>query len=360
MIHKDDAKGTLTRDAAALAIYYHGKEIPGWLPISHMVDLAARLLGADVHKTGEIGSTRGGAWRGYLRNAARGGTQSALFIARNPAEVRAFLELPDFRTPKRLRALWIIDSFRTEDLLSARLMSQFDVVAYCQAYDSACYTALVRDRALLLPWGTDALGLGSAAATRPYDVMRLGRQPVAWDNDDHTHRLCAARNLTFHGRPPYIAFVEMQRSLVQDWYGKAKFIIAHSNLAAPAPYTHKTKEYITARWTDALAAGAVVAGVQPRRDLDLLNWPEATLDFAEVDLEHNLDQLQDAAADWTPKVALRNHLGALERLDWRWRFKALCDRLDISAPALEADLSALRARCDDLRAQLGNAALNRG
>ncbi|MEM9580713.1 MAG: hypothetical protein AAF891_08495 [Pseudomonadota bacterium] len=326
----------------ALTLYYHGREISGWAPVSHMVQVAARLMGAHVVSTGNAVASRPKLAAEWLRPAPRGPAPGALYVARSPAEARAFLCLPDFRRPRRFRALWIIDSFRTEELPSARLLRCFDLVAYCQSYDADIYHARAGDRALLLPWGTDALGLGSAAAERRYDVLRLGRQPDAWDDDAKTAAACGARGLRFHGRPPYPGFAKMHQALMQEWYAQTKFVVAHSNLAAPARYTHANKEYITARWTDALAAGAVVAGMQPHSDLGLLDWPEATLDFDTIDLEANLDQLAQAAARWSPQVALRNHLGALERLDWRWRLKTLCDRLQITAPALENELATLQ------------------
>lgn len=338
--------------AAPLTVFYHGKDIAGWVPITHLVDLTCRLLGGGLQQTGDAPISQRALLGRWLRQAPPGGDKGALFIARSPNEVRQFLSLPTFPSPWRFRALWIIDSFRTSDLPSPRLLSQFDVVAYCQAYDRPIYEAAVGERALLLPWGTNALELGSWDRPRPYDVLRLGRQPDAWEDDARSTKAAAGHGLTFHGRPPFVALSDMQRALMQDWYGQAKFIIAHSNLAAPAPYTHPTKEYITARWTDAIAAGAVVAGAQPHRDLALLDWPEATVDFKEIHLERNFDQLAGAVADWRPETALRNHIGALERLDWRWRLKTLCARLGIEAPALQRDLLALNTRISILRQTL--------
>lgn len=335
-----------------LTIYYHGKEILGWGPVSHFVHLAVRLTGGELQTTGDLKSSRLAAFPGYLRPASRKGGQGALFIARSPNEALRFLGLQQFRKPHAFRALWIIDSFRVEDLPSAKLMSQFDVVAYTQAFDRARYESLAGDKALLLPWGTDALGLGSYSPDREFDILRLGRQPAAWDDDSATNAACSLRGLRFHGRPPATEFSQMQRSLMHDWYGRSKFIIAHSNLVAPAPYTHATREYITARWTDALAAGATVAGVQPKSDLALIDWPGATLSFDEIELERNLEQLAEAVASWTPRMALVNHVAALERLDWRLRLKTLCDRLEITAPALEEELAELKGKASALRSEV--------
>ncbi|MFC3087683.1 hypothetical protein [Tabrizicola soli] len=54
-------------------------------------------------------------------------------------------------------------------------------------------------------------------------------------------------------------------------------------------------------------------------------------------------QLADAVAGWTPEMAARNHRQALTRLDWRWRFAALAERLGFRTPALEREMAGLKA-----------------
>jgi hypothetical protein len=120
--------------------------------------------------------------------------------------------------------------------------------------------------------------------------------------------------------------------------------VSFSNLAAPAPYTHPSKAYFTGRWTDAIASGAVVAGIPPLEDAGVagLLWEGALLEFDRIDLEENLARLAEAVARWTPDVARRNRRNALARLDWRWGLKRLADRLEMRFPALESDLERLR------------------
>src|SRR5690606_17232400 len=125
---------------------------------------------------------------------------------------------------------------------------------------------------------------------------------------------------------------------MRDWYARAKFIIAHSNIAAPAPYTHPSRAYVTARWTDALACGASVAGRQPEGDLALVDWPGALLETGVIDLDRNLDLIAEAVGAWTPDIARRNHREALARLDWRHRIAALATRLGLRTRALSAEM----------------------
>ena len=77
--------------------------------------------------------------------------------------------------------------------------------------------------------------------------------------------------------------VANQASLMER-LSRAKFTLSFSNAVSPASYTHPTREYLTGRWTDALASGAVVAGIAPAcaATAELL-WPAATLELATVD-----------------------------------------------------------------------------
>lgn len=329
-----------------IRIFYHRNAEPGWVPVSHLADLACRLLQAEP---GDLSGAAPG-WPSRLRATLlappAGGGGGDIFLLRSPAELGEVFAHPAFRERRAWRALWIIDSFWTEMLLrpARHMLSRFDLVACTRAGDLPEYRALCGERAVFLGWGADVLDLGGCAAERPWDVLRIGRQPAEWDDDARTAAACAARGLSFHGRPPFPAQPEnQQQDLMRNWYGRAKFVIAHSNLAAPAGYTHPAKEYLTARWTDAVACGATVAGCQPHSDLGLLDWPGAVLETGPIGLEDNLDRIAAAVAAWTPERARRNHAGALKRLDWRWRIAELAQRLECGGPVLAAEMARLQA-----------------
>ncbi|WP_050761500.1 hypothetical protein [Jannaschia sp. CCS1] len=274
----------------------------------------------------------------------RAASDWTLYIARSPSYLKRYLALPEFTRPGR-RAIWIIDSFRTEIMPHSALFRHFDLVAYTQKGEAPAYNAVAPGRTVFLGWGTDALRLGTSEGARDIDVLRVGRQPETWTDDSRSAITCAASGLHFHGRPPAdesATPTAAQRHLMR-WYGRAKFLIAFSNLAAPASYTHPTKDYITGRWTDALAAGAVVAGISPFQDAsreDLL-WPGATLEFHGIDLTSNTEVLRKAVEVWSPDIARHNHKMALEKLDWRWRFQTLARRMNITAPMLKAEITQL-------------------
>ena len=320
------------------------------MPVNHLAQLTARLLQAGLHDlsgtTLSLPRRLGATLFAPPRSSAKSGAGGDIFLLRSPQELGRALAHPLWRERRAFRAAWIIDSFWTETFPrpAKHLLSRFDLVACTRAGDLPDFEALAPGRAICLGWGADVLEMGSAAAERPLDILRIGRQPPEWDDDARTKAACAARGLVFHGRPPFPASPATQQTeLMRDWYARAKFIIAHSNLAAPAPYTHPSRAYITARWTDALACGASVAGRQPEGDMALIDWPGATLETGVIDLEKNLDQIAEAVAAWTPARARENHRQALARLDWRWRIADLAARLGLASPVLSDEMARLRA-----------------
>lgn len=331
---------------AATRLFCFANQDAGWMPVNHLLGLMARLLEAGIYDIGPCRLSLPGRIGATLFPPPRGGTGGDIFVLRSPSELLRALAHPLWREKRAFRALWVIDSFWTETWPrpAARLLSHFDLVAYTREGDAPDYETLAPGRAMYLGWGADVLDLGSAAAERPIDLLRIGRQPEAWDDDARTAAACAARGLHFQGRPPFPASPETQQTeLMRDWYGRSKFIIAHSNIAAPAPYTHPTRAYVTARWTDALACGASVAGRQPEGDLRLVSWPGSVLETGRIDLDRNLDQIAEAVHAWAPEVVRRNHHEALARFDWRIRIAALATRLGLSTPALTADMQRLQA-----------------
>lgn len=337
-----EVSAPMTRIDTALAENLEG----GWGPIAALADLTAGLFGGQ--RLGFCGGRLGRAerlWSLRPRPAAR---QDAVLLAFLSASwnISHLRRSPVFRAGYRMVAVWIVDSFWDENPLRRADFAGIDLICITRADEIEYYRRHLGDRVLALNWGADVLGRGSAGGARPVDLLRVGRQPPAWDDDQQTARLAAGLGLNFAGRPPlYVDPAENQHRLMAAYAG-AKYIVAHSNLAAPDYYTHKTKEYVTGRWTDALANGATVAGVQPKADDSFrrLFWPGATLDFDRIDLRHNLEAVAEAVAGWTPAQARHNHLMALERLDWRHGLKQISDRISVRSEALEADLAEIGRR----------------
>ena len=113
-----------------------------------------------------------------------------------------------------------------------------------------------------------------------------------------------------------------QTALMQS-LASAKFALAFSTRGQPrVVHPPEAREYLTGRWTDSLASGAVVAGIAPRcAAADELLWPGATLELASTDLAAGVQELAEAVRRWTRRSPAESHRRALERLDWRWRFR---------------------------------------
>ncbi len=318
----------------------------GWQPIVHLVALAERFLAAEIRP---IASDRGSPLRRLARGVlapASGGEEVVIYLVFHPRHIKTIVGDSSFGRPAALRVLWIVDSFWTEEV-PQRLLRNFDRVVYMQTQDAAFYERVSNGRALCVPWGADVLDLGGAGAARAIDVLRMGRQPPDWEDDDRTSLAAQARGLTFHGRPP----MDLPYAQLMEIYRRSRVVVAFSNLAAPARHTHPTKAYFTGRWTDALANGTTVAGLHPLEDrgvADLL-WDGALLSLGRIDLEENLAEIERAARAWTPDVARHNHRMAMERLDWRWRLRDLAAWLGLTAPALDAELDRLAGRVESLR-----------
>lgn len=336
-------------DMSGVRVYFNNevKAAGGWGPVAHMVRMATNLLEAEFHDTSDFRASKWDHHKMALRRPKKGPPKTgiSILVAQGPPNIYRFTALPEFRDPRHLRALWIIDSFRTEDLPNQRIMKHFDVIAYSQSYDRPFYEKEYGDRALHLGWGTDALDLGSDRPDRSFDLLRVGRQPSEWDDDTRTLQATTTAGLRFQGRPPPAEIPDQwQKEMMGRWYSQSKYVVAHSNLVDDANYTHQDKEYITGRWTDSIGAGAVVVGRQPRTDLQLLTWPEAVLDFDRVDLKHNVEAIAEACQTWTPDIAKANFIGALKHLDWRWRIHRLAERLGLTTASLNQEMARLHAR----------------
>lgn len=318
---------------------------PGWAPVTHLGHLAARLFGGRTLAL-PAAPSRVGKLINLRRRRIGPHSEVLLVILRSPADFSKLRAIPEFRYGYRQIAAWVIDSFQHDWLPPAASLRDLDLIAVMRPNDEAVFSRLAPGRVMVLGWGSDVLDMGSGADSRAVDVLRLGRQPPEWDNDTISDAACSNAGLRFAGRPPLLERPDENQRAIMAALAGARFVIAHSNLAAPAPYTHRSEEYITARWTDSLACGATVAGVPPRGDASMarLLWPSALLEFDRIDLAHNVAALAEARAIWNPEDAASNHLEALMRLDWRWRLAELLAQLGLDMPPLlAADLTRVKS-----------------
>lgn len=326
-----------------LIVYHVGEDDLGWHPITHMVRIAAESFGADLlHLDARRWPTRSQQLRALLPRG--GGSESCLVVCRYPIDLPSILLVPGWRTRFRTTAAWVIDSYWTDALpLVSRHTRLYDHLFVTTEEDIRAWQRLTGTPTSHLPWGADVLRLGSEDAARPIDLLRVGRQPPEFEDDRVTEAACRARGIRFAGRPTAPPEPAAATRALMARYADSKFVLAFSNSVNLTAYTHPTRQYITGRWADALACGAVVAGVAPvAPDVRRLLWPGATLELGGVRQDEGLKVIAGALRDWSPQRAKLNHRYALERLDWRWRFAEIASVLGESPARLGAELDELR------------------
>lgn len=343
----EEASGELT-------VIYGRPPGPGWDPVTLMARQAASLLGAHyVEISADKEYSKIKAASGLLPR--RKGRGTCLVIAPQPVHLGMLLRRDYWLTGYDAVVGWVIDSFLDDRIPHmARGRRHFDRLFVTDGELVDDWAHQTRTPTSWLPWGADVLGLGPLRLERPVDLQRLGRQPDSWEGDDETAVTASIAGVAFRGRPGFAGNPVESQQLVTHALSRAKFALAFSNRYSPAAYTHPTREYLTGRWTTALAAGASVAGIAPRcRATDELLWDGALLEFDSVDREAGLAAVKEAVATWTPRHAFVNRVEAMRRLDWRWRYRELAGALGVHAPALETDLALLQAKLDETAALLG-------
>ncbi len=324
-------------------LYTHPKGF-GYQPVLHMAHLAQELFQADLHIFAQ------GRRLGVLQKTAifwpgRSGDEQCLVICTSPTELQTILFTSRWRKKYKQVVAWIFDSFWVNHIpwWVRKKFRIFDKLYVTEQEDIQQWRRLTKIPTSWLPWGADALRLGSANGNRPFDVLRVGRQPREWDDDENTARLCRALGLNFHGRPPFgNGSRENYRQLLATM-AQTRSLLAWNNRISPSVQTHPEREYITGRWTDALAAGAIVAGIPPQTEtVRELLWEEGLLRLSSTDLLAGLGEIKEALADWTPASARLNWSKALQRLDWRWRFRVIADELGLDPTPLKNELNEIR------------------
>ena len=312
----------------------------GYHPVLHMVRLAVELFEADLFVYPKNQSPDLLQKLSFFL-PSRQGKDCCLVICASPAELRALQLFPDWRKQYGQIVAWVFDSFWIEhiSLIARGPIKHFDHIYVTEPEDIEQWQRITGISTSCLPWGTDALRLGSHNPDRPIDLLRLGRQPKEWDDDIRTMEFCRKNNIRFQGRPECYEDAARNQQHLMQVFAQTKFSLSWSNRVSPAIQTHPVREYITARWTDALAAGTTIAGMAPRTEVvDQLFWPGALLELSGVGLQEGIVEIKQAMDSWTPEQARNNAHFALERLDWRWRFKAIADLFDYTSSSLEKEL----------------------
>jgi hypothetical protein len=330
-------------------VVYVNPALHGYHPVFYMARLAAEFLEAELVEL----RPRALSFREKLVGLIprKKGESACLMICPQPADLATVLLLEKWRQDYSRLVAWVFDSFWPEYIPRfVSLAGIFDHVFVTEQEDLETWRKSLRAPVDWLPWGSDALRLGLLNSVRPIDLLRFGRQPQDWDDDASSMTICNSMNLRFQGRPPYFSDASESERELMKILGQTKFTLSFSNIVSPTVQTHPTREYITGRWTDALSAGATVAGIPPRsKGIQSLLWEGALLDVGTVDRAEGLEIIADAVRRWKPQCAHHNYMRSLEVLDWRWRFQGLASALEIQPAKLESELECLRRTIDHHR-----------
>ena len=329
-----------------MIIVYCEKSI-GWSPISYMVRLAAKLLEAELivleYKEPSIATKLSVL---ISKRAVKSKGEKLLLICPSPTDLSLLFQIKDFRRRFDYIAAWVIDSFWLDRIPKFVAVSGFfDHFFITSGEDVDEWCRLTKTPTSWLPWGTDVLNLGGGTAERCWDLIRVGRQPDGWADDEVTYKSCVNNNISFSGRPSLTDDPLQNHKSLMEVYQQVKFVLAFSNLDNPTNYTHPTRAYLTARWVDTLACGGIVAGISPDEpSVKELLWEGATLELGTVERENGMLTIKNAIAEWRPELADYNYKQSLKKLDWRWRFIEISRFFDIAPDTLLLDVRHLESK----------------
>ncbi len=318
-------------------VHTHSADL-GWQPINHMVGLLSELAGADVHVVPYERS-----WSRLDKLASvvprmRRGAEDVLVVCPVPGNLMSLVDLPGWRGLRSVSA-WVIDSWWDDRIPRlAKRLGQFDTIYISEAENIDAWRTATGTEIVHLPIGADTLGNHfDPGRERDIDLLRVGRMPPAWSDDELVSAEAARRGLRFAGRPPTSPTAAGAMQLLWSWERRARFVAAFSNRVSAAAYTHPTREYLTPRWADAWSSGARSLGTLPASASADLLAGESNVEVPWDDVGAGLDVLSEQVRAWTPTSAVQTRLHALAHLDWRHRFSVIEKQLDEQWDALALD-----------------------
>ncbi|QXT62959.1 hypothetical protein [Tessaracoccus palaemonis] len=320
----------------------------GWGPVTGLSALAARLGGGQhlpipLASVPPRGRVLAGLAASLLPRTGPRRERSLLVVCPVPGALSSLLAEPRLWRGYNRVVAWIIDSFWLERIPSAlRLPVPLNQLYITGADDLSHWRARCSTPVAVLPWGADVLDATSRMVNKGVDLARIGRQPTAWDDDARTTAAAREAGLSFSPRPPFGDSEAAALNNAHRAYSSARAVLAFGNLASPSSYTHPTREYLTGRWTDALANGCLVAGIPPQCVEAKTLLPEQALirvpsDNLALGLEIIRTRLRAPGEQDTN--AIRRFAAA--KLDWRLRLRAVFADAGIEAGALESELNSL-------------------
>ena len=321
----------------------------GWATVELLARLLASCLDAEV-VTMKTRPRLDRARRATGQVPRRRGSGTCIVIAPQPAHLGSLLTAGYLARGYDRVVGWVIDSFLDDRIpRMAQHRGHYDQLFITDFELVDTWADRTGVPTAWLPFGSDVLGQPDLPPDRPVDLLRVGRQPSTWDDNERTRDACTRAGITFSAGPPLDPDPHQNQAALTAAMRSSKLTLSFTNLVSPAVYTHPTRDYVTGRWTDALASGAAVAGIPPRCEAGRrMLYDEGLVRLPNTDLESGLEVIAAALESWTPDRADAIRLHALKTLDWRVRFRDLASAIDLSNARLDDELARWEARVTEL------------
>lgn len=335
-----------------------------WDPVFDFEDLAVRHAGGQLAcvrgKTGLARVLAHGPLRlrrGPLRERVAayrppeedtGSADFLLAVVLTPMGLEHLQSVPGWREKAGKVAVYVIDSYHHGWYRHfARTLGRVDRIFVTIEEDVEPVARMTGVPVTLLPWGFDVVAHGWGLPERRIGLMAMGRQPPE-------HVLAIARRLNtrgsgrfaFHGRVD-VAHGESHaesRALMYHMLRLSRLSLCY----CPSFWCERgqTPPFVTPRWLESLAAGAIPVGKRPGTPLAdaMFDWEDALIDLPE-DPEEAADSVVALLEqeERLNRAHARNYRNMLERHDWRHRLREMLDVMGFDGAAIT----------DEARAELG-------
>ncbi len=356
-------------DLVAFCLSYEFEDVVAQLTAADRVDVVDFPAVERVRRMYKIARLASGSKR-LARAMAPGVSQAPLTrdydlffpIFNHPFELFALAAVPDWRARCRVSACFVSELW-ADDLPEylLELLSSFDHVFLGVQDAVGAVSRIIGKPCTYLPLATDVLLFApSPSLPRNIDVCNVGRRsPV-------THaaliRLARERRIfyyydTIHARGHHDRQITFRvndpaehRLLLANLIQRSRYFVAN-RARVNEPEGGASKQEISARFYEGIAAGAVLIGEEPRSEefRRQFDWPDAVvhLPFDSPDVGEVLAGL-DADPARLERVHRENVRQAARRHDWLYRLRTVFDAAGI--PPTEA----MQARHDRLMALSGH------
>lgn len=312
----------------------------GWATVESMARLLARCLDADFVKL----ATRprvDRARRALAPLTRRSSSGTCVVVAPQPAHLGSLVTAHAVVSGYERVVGWVVDSWLDDRIpRMAKHTAHYDHIFITDAELVDRWGDVTGAPTHWLPFGSDVLDQPALPPERPVDLLRVGRQPDEWADDAVTADDARRLGLAFSPGPPLLPDARANQASLMAAMRGAKATLSFTNLVSPAVYTHPTRDYVTGRWTDALASGATVAGVPPRCEAGKrLLWDSGLVLLPGTSRADGLERIVEFVGTWTPEHSAGVRRRALETLDWRVRFRELAATTGIRSSALDDEVA---------------------